>query len=172
MKKLWLLLSLPIIALDQGVKFWAKETLLASGDPFSSRFMIPPPDSLIPGIAFAYAENTGAAFSILSGGGARWFLTIISALAAAAIVYIVCKDWVTSTFGIISISCVLGGAAGNLIDRALRGYVIDMFEFTFMTFAIFNVADIFISVGGACFCVYLLLEMRKVKKNAPVDKNG
>jgi signal peptidase II len=171
MKQAWLLLSLPIILLDQAVKFWAKESLLASADPFNSRFMEPPPQSFIPGIQFTYAENTGAAFSLLSGGGARWFLTIISALAAAAIIYIVCKGWVTTVFGAISISCVLGGAVGNLIDRALRGYVVDMFEFTFMNFAIFNVADIFISIGGVCFCSYLLLEMRKVKKNAPVDKN-
>ena len=51
---------------------------------------------------------------------------------------------------------VLAGAVGNLIDRALLGYVTDMFETLFMRFAVFNVADICVVVGGIAFCVYYL----------------
>ncbi|MDR0293008.1 MAG: signal peptidase II [Oscillospiraceae bacterium] len=188
MKKLWLLLAVPIVALDQWVKWWigSRSVLfwLAETLPVTHRF--------IPGVDLTYAENTGAAFSIL--GSARWFLAATSALAAAAIVFAVCKGWVRRPLGIISISCVLGGAVGNLIDRLWRGTVIDMFEFTFVRFAIFNVADVFITAGGACFCLYLLLDARKSGAspreglepqdedrpsagseeldNAPVDENG
>ena len=55
-----------------------------------------------------------------------------------------------------TLSMVLAGAVGNLIDRALLGYVTDMFETLFMRFAVFNVADICVVVGGIAFCVYYL----------------
>ena len=164
MKKLWLLLALPIIAIDQWVKWWADTSLL--GDYGAVSVSKP----FIPGVELTYAQNTGAAFSLLSGGGARWFLTAVSTLAVVLIIIAVFKRWVGSLFGVISVSCVLGGAVGNLIDRAVQGYVVDMFAFTFIDFAIFNVADVFITVGGVCFALSAILEGRK--KNAPVDENG
>jgi signal peptidase II len=161
MKKFWLLLALPIIALDQWVKWWAAgrmNYLLLGEHPF------------IPGVNLTYTQNTGAAFSLLSGGGARWFLVTVSSLAVALIILAVCKRWVERPFGVAALGCVLGGAAGNLIDRAYQGYVVDMFEFTFIRFAIFNVADVFITAGGACFVLYLLLEERRKKgSDAPLD---
>ena len=162
MRKLWLLLAVPIAALDQWVKWWVKWWPL---EYLHGR-------SFFPGIGLTYVENTGAAFSMLDGGAARWFLVVVSTLAAAAIILAVCKKWVAHLFGVISLSCVLGGAVGNLVDRAAQGYVIDMFAFTFINFAIFNVADIFISIGGACFCLHILLEMRKKGPDAGVDENG
>ena len=59
-------------------------------------------------------------------------------------------------FAMAALSMVLAGAVGNLIDRALLGYVTDMFETLFMRFAVFNVADICVVVGGIAFCVYYL----------------
>ena len=59
-------------------------------------------------------------------------------------------------FAMFCLSVVLAGAVGNLIDRALLGYVTDMFETLFMRFAVFNVADICVVVGGIAFCVYYL----------------
>ena len=50
----------------------------------------------------------------------------------------------------------LAGAVGNLIDRALFGYVTDMFQTLFIHFAVFNVADICVVCGGIGFCVYYL----------------
>ena len=64
---------------------------------------------------------------------------------------------------------VLAGAVGNLIDRCLYGYVVDMFEVQFMHFAIFNVADIFVVVGGILFCIYYLFLHDKKKEDAPHD---
>ena len=54
------------------------------------------------------------------------------------------------------VSAVADPVVGNLIDRALLGYVTDMFETLFMRFAVFNVADICVVVGGIAFCVYYL----------------
>jgi hypothetical protein len=54
-----------------------------------------------------------------------------------------------------------GGALGNFIDRILSGYVVDMFDFEFMEFAVFNIADIFITVGAFMFCVYILIAGKK-----------
>jgi signal peptidase II len=161
MKKLWLLLSLPIIALDQWVKWWAVQNISLT----SARF----PRPFIPGVNLTYVENTGAAFSLLSGGAARWFLVAVSSIAAAGIVYAVFRKWVERPFGIVTLGFVLGGAVGNLIDRVANGYVVDMFEFTFVRFAVFNVADIFITAGGACFVLHMLLTETRKKKDAPVD---
>ena len=167
MRKLWLLLAVPIIVLDQWVKWWVPKVL--AHDSLSSVIMRS--KSFLPGVNLTYTENTGAAFSMLDGGAARWFLVAVSTLAVVFIILAVCKRWIPSLFGIISIACVLGGAAGNLIDRAARGYVIDMFEFSFVNFAIFNVADVFITVGGACFCLHLILEMRKKEPDAALEKD-
>jgi signal peptidase II len=169
MRKLWLLLAVPIVVLDQLVKWWVSPGISECNHCHAEDFF---PISLFPGIELTYAENTGAAFSLLSGGGAIWFLAAVSTLAAVLIIVAVCKRWIWSRFGVIAASCVLGGAVGNLICRVLRGYVVDMFAFTFVDFAIFNVADIFITVGGAGFVLSTILDAKKETANAPVDENG
>ena len=62
---------------------------------------------------------------------------------------------------------ILAGGLGNLIDRIRLGYVVDMFEVEFMNFAVFNVADIFITCGAVVLFVYVLFFDRKEKKDAP-----
>ena len=52
---------------------------------------------------------------------------------------------------------IVAGAIGNCIDRILYGYVVDMFEFEFMNFPVFNVADIFITLFGILFCIHVVL---------------
>ncbi|MDR1691858.1 MAG: signal peptidase II [Oscillospiraceae bacterium] len=163
LQKLWLLLALPAVALDQLVKRWITQAAEARGfSPLHFPFL--------PGLNLTYTENTGAAFSLFRNS--RWFLVAVSALAVALILFAVFKGWIQGKLGVASISCVLGGALGNLIDRAFLGYVVDMFEFTFVSFAIFNVADIFVTIGGICFCLYLLLESRKREPDAAVDENS
>ena len=58
---------------------------------------------------------------------------------------------------------VLAGAVGNIIDRALFNFVTDMFETTFMNFAVFNVADICVVLGGIGFCAYYLFLYEKLE---------
>ena len=66
------------------------------------------------------------------------------------------KGFFRHPLGKLALSLLLAGAVGNLIDRALRGYVVDMFNFLFMRFAVFNVADICVVVGGIGAAVYYL----------------
>lgn len=142
---LYFLIAALIVLLDQAAKYIV--TLeLTPGIPVE----------LIPGvIRLDYAENTGAAFSFLSD--MRWILVGVSVVVIALIIVLIVSDrWKITHIGKLGLAAILGGAFANLIDRALFGYVVDFFEFEFIRFAIFNVADIFITVGGAVFCIYYL----------------
>lgn len=146
-----------LVLLDQLVKYLVKTNIpLGTSLPF------------LPGIlGLAHIHNTGAAFSMLSG--ARWFFVILT------VAFVIFGMWVLLTgrlrhpLGKWSWVLVLAGAIGNLIDRCLYGYVVDMFEVQFMHFAIFNVADIFVVVGGILFCIYYLFLHDKKKEDAPHD---
>ncbi len=112
---------------------------------------------LIPGfIRLTYHENTGAAFSFLSD--MRWLLVGISAVVIILLVagMIRYKDRINPV-GKLALAAVLGGAVSHLLDRAVLGYVVDFFEFEFVRFAIFDVADCFITVGGIVFCIWYIL---------------
>ena len=111
--------------------------------------------TLIPGVlALTYAENTGMAFSLFSGRA--WLLGIVSAL-CILLGWLVLRRYRLGFISRIAAMLMLGGAAGNMIDRFLRGYVVDMFEVLFVDFAIFNVADAALTVGTALMALSLLL---------------
>jgi len=137
-----------LIALDQFTKYLSDVYLSPVGT--SAVF--------IEGIlSFTSAHNTGAAFSVLYGSGAFWVLAALRAAIACAIAVCMVK-WrrrIPLLFGIL-LSFILAGALGNLMDQALLGYVRDMFEFTFVRFAIFNMADVYITVATAILFAWLL----------------
>lgn len=141
---LYALLVFLLVAADQIVKFLIRARIpLGTSVPF------------LPGLVeLTYVQNTGAAFSILSEH--TWVLTLVSAVVAVVIAAVLIKKVVRHPFGVTTLSVVLAGAVGNLIDRALFGFVTDMFNFQFMHFAVFNVADICVVCGGLAFCVYFL----------------
>jgi signal peptidase II len=110
------------------------------------------PVELIPGILrFSEVHNTGAAFGLFGNGTV--FLTIISILVCGYIA-VTYKDYLSDKPTLVSISLILGGAAGNLIDRVLRGFVIDFIEIVY--WPTFNIADSAITIGGIILA-YLLL---------------
>ena len=113
---------------------------------------------LIPGfLALRNIHNYGAAFGILKNG--RWFFLIITVLLFAAAAYAFSKKLIRSKPTRWLAVLVLTGALGNALDRLVFGYVVDMFQFVFLkNFAIFNVADIFITCGTILFCILLFLE--------------
>ncbi|MDR0838457.1 MAG: signal peptidase II [Oscillospiraceae bacterium] len=114
---------------------------------------------LIPGvIQLTYAENTGAAFSLMSN--MRWALVAVSVVAVLALAVVVLL-YRRGALGRLAAASILGGAVGNLIDRIMTGRVIDMFEPTFVRFAIFNVADVFITLGGIVFIIHTLVTSRR-----------
>lgn len=114
-----------------------------------------PAMTLIPGIlGLNHMHNTGMAFSFLSGRA--WLLGLLSAV-CILLGYLVLRRFCLGTLSRIAAMLMLGGAAGNMIDRLLRGYVVDMIEFLFVRFAIFNVADAALTLGTAMMVVSLLL---------------
>lgn len=121
-------------------------------------------------ISLTYAENTGAAFSMLEGK--IGFFAIVTFLALGLMFYFYKTNTVKHIIGKISLVLVSAGAIGNLIDRISYGYVVDMFEFTFFKFAIFNVADIFITVGGAFLMIYMILFYDKDHKEDESKETG
>lgn len=137
-------LVLALILLDQWVKLWVVDHIpLYENLPFIPHL-----------VDLTYIQNTGAAFSMLSGQ--TWFLSIISMVMSVVICYLLITKYFPHTFGQFSLALILAGAVGNLIDRVFRGYVVDMFELLFVRFAIFNVADICVVVGGIFACGYYL----------------
>lgn len=146
-----------LVILDQAVKYLVKTNIPLGGSvPF------------LPGIlGLTHIHNEGAAFSMLTG--ARWFFVVLTVVFLGFGLWVLWKKKLRHPLGIWSWVLVLAGAAGNLIDRCLYGYVVDMFEVQFMRFAIFNVADIFVVVGGILFCVYYLFLHDKLKEEKHDD---
>ncbi len=146
-----------LVILDQAVKYLVKTNIPLGGS-------VP----LLPGIlGLTHIHNEGAAFSMLTG--ARWFFVVLTVVFLGFGLWVLWKKKLRHPLGIWSWVLVLAGAAGNLIDRCLYGYVVDMFEVQFMRFAIFNVADIFVVVGGILFCVYYLFLHDKLKEEKHDD---
>lgn len=119
---------------------------------------------LIKGIInLTYTKNTGAAFSILSSH--TMLLAMLSLIVIAGIgvfFYRQYKKDPSRKLFLFSMAFIIAGAAGNLIDRVFYGSVTDFFDLQFMDFAIFNVADCFITVGAILFCVCILFD-KKIK---------
>lgn len=131
-----------LVALDQAVKYLVKTNI-----PLGTQV-----DFIPHVLGLTHIHNTGAAFSMLSG--ARWFFVVLTVAFVVFALWVLYAKKTTHPLGRWTLVLVVAGAVGNLIDRAVFGYVVDMFEVLFMHFAIFNVADIFVVVGGILFCVY------------------
>ena len=101
-----------------------------------------------------YVRNTGAAFSMLSGS--RAFLIAAPVIVIAAIIVYIMKKKPQNRWLLLSLSLIVAGGTGNLVDRIRFGYVIDFFDFRLINFAVFNVADIFVCVGAAIFIGLLI----------------
>ena len=126
-----------------------------------------------------YIENKGAAFGILSEH--RWVFMILSVVAIAAILFYLWREKPGSILVRLSLGMILGGGIGNMIDRILRGAVIDFVDVELIHFPyIFNVADEFVCVGCVLLILYLILsevQSRRKKqagtaKDAPEDSEA
>ena len=118
---------------------------------------------------FTYVKNTGAAYGMFSDSTLA--LTIVSIVMVIAFVVYDIFNHTNNMFYVFGLSFVLSGAIGNLIDRIFLGYVRDFISIRLFNF-VFNIADIFVTVGMILFMVYLIISMlkeSKEKKNV-VDK--
>jgi signal peptidase II len=141
-----ILIVIIAVALDQFSKVWMTEFLAGHSGYFE---LWPKVFNLL------YIENKGAAFGMLQG--ARWiFIGITIAVIIGATIYLI-KTRKSSTMLLkISSAMIIGGAIGNLIDRIASGIVIDFFYFELINFAVFNIADSFVTVGAILLGIYIL----------------
>ena len=146
MQFLWFtLFALGIVAVDQWTKILVLEQIPLHGYV-----------EAIPGLFhFTYVRNTGAAFSSFSG--AQWLFAVIFLALTAAIFYEYFKKRLPfTTAERWLIAAIYGGGLGNMIDRVRFGYVVDMIEADLIRFAVFNVADCFITCGSILLLLHLV----------------
>lgn len=158
-----------LIAVDFLIKKWAYSSLYPAHNGHL--------DFIDGIIGFEYAENTGAAWSILSDK--PWIFISLSILVVAFIIAYIFFGKRTNLMLRISLLLLLSGGIGNLIDRLFRtgsyfgnrnGYVVDMFNFEFMNFPIFNFADVCVCVGAGLFILYMLIFEMKDEKAVKVNE--
>ncbi len=146
------ILAAALAALDQLVKYLVRANIPLGGTvPFIPNLL-----------ELTYVQNTGAAFSLLRQH--TWLLTLTSAVVVLAMCALMAKGFFKNRLGLFSAALVLAGGLGNLIDRALFGFVTDMFQTTFMEFAVFNVADCCITVGVPLLFLYVWVYVGKEEK--------
>ena len=129
-------------SLDQLTKRWVLSNIPAgSRRPF------------IPGVLdLFHVQNDGAAFSI--GSGRPLFFAALTAVVVLGMMYIVMREKNLPYPLIAILGLVAGGGIGNGLERVAHGSVTDFLATTFMNFAIFNVADIFVTCGIIAACIY------------------
>ena len=132
---------------DYEIKQWALRSLQGK-----------PAVDVLPGVfRFSYVENRGAAFGIFQGKSL--ILGIFSVIVGLLIAYLYFKvtpepkNWLLE----LSLLLIFAGAAGNQIDRLRQGFVVDMFEFYWFTFPVFNFADTLITIGAILFGLSAIL---------------
>lgn len=152
-----------VLILDQWLKYWVTVNIaLNTGS-----------QELIPGIvSLVNIHNSGAAYGILNSGNWRWAFVAIAVVFTVFAVVALKKGFIKHALGRWAMVGVLAGAIGNCIDRVLYGYVVDMFKLEFMDYAIFNVADMFISCCGILFCLYIIFSGEGRKKRPAEDDSG
>ncbi len=155
-RKMIILISIILLCIDQISKLLVVNLLTKAGSI-----------TIIKNFFYlTYINNDGAAFSILVGK--RIFLILVAILVIILLLHHIKKNNIQNKLEIISLSLILGGSLGNLIDRIVRGYVIDFLDFKIINynFPIFNLADTFIVIG-----VFLLL-LKELRKENTLDSRN
>ncbi len=145
-------LALILLTLDQWVKHWITVHL-----PLGETM------PLLPGLVqLRTVHNYGAAWSSFSG--MRWLLLAVTGCIVLAVLFVLVRRIVRHPLGLCACFLILSGGLGNIIDRARLGYVVDMFDFQFMNYPVFNVADICVVCGCVLGAVYYLFLYEKYDK--------
>lgn len=146
------ILTTALVVLDQIVKYLVRANIPLGGNvPFIPYLL-----------DLTYVQNTGAAFSMLRSH--TWVLTLTSAIVVVVMCALLVKGFFKNHLGLFSAALVLAGGMGNLIDRVVFGFVTDMFQTTFIEFAVFNVADCCVTIGVPLLFLYVWLYVGKDEK--------
>ena len=153
LRYLWI--SALVVLLDQASKHYADAVLDYHR-----------PVTVIPGLfEWFLSYNTGAAFSFLAGAGGwqRWFLLGLALVISAVLVSWMRKLKQDERLTAIGLAMILGGAIGNVIDRALLGHVIDFIQVWLGSYPwpAFNLADSFITIGAVLLIGSGLFEKKR-----------
>ena len=149
-----------IVLFDRLTKYFAEKELI---DGSIANF--------IPGVVqFRYAENTGMAFSMLSG--ARWIFIAVTIVACVGVLYYMLSNRCKSLWLYWSLGVVVSGGIGNLVDRIAYGYVVDFIEPVFIDFAVFNIADCAVTCGAVSLVIYLVVDIIKDSKKSKEKPNA
>ena len=142
--KIWAIFALSsgvLIALDLWLKHWAAANLQENQ----------PPGEVIPGfLGVTFLENPGAAFGLFAGmAWARVFLSAVSIILMICLIWYYSRIPMEKRFWLIRVPIILifAGGMGNLFDRLTLGAVRDMLQFMFINFAVFNLADVYVTIG-------------------------
>ena len=154
------LLALALLALDQWVKRMITLTLpLGEARP------------LLPGfVELRTVHNYGAAWSSFSG--MRWLLVAATSCIVLALLALLVRRVVRHPLGVLAGCLVISGGLGNILDRVRLGYVVDMFNFQFMNYPVFNVADICIVSGCILGLIYYQWFYEKHDQRGKSDGNA
>ena len=146
------ILGAVLLAGDQILKYWVV-THLAVGEsaPFLPGFM-----------QLTRLHNYGAAWSSLSGRTV--LLVVFTAVLLAAVALLLIKKVVRHGTGITACTLILSGGIGNIIDRIVHGYVVDMFDLQLFSYPVFNLADCCVVVGAILGGIYYLFLYEKYDK--------
>ncbi len=149
---LYAIIGVLVIIADQWVKFWVQGNISMEsvGEPF------------LPGIlSLVNLHNDGAAFSFLSGSGARIPFIVLTGVFVLAVIIALATNFISGRVARWSIVLVAAGGLSNCIDRVIYGYVQDMFKTEFISFPVFNLADVFITVFCLIFVLAILFERER-----------
>lgn len=148
------------VALDQWIKYLVE-----------TRLVMHEMVEVVPFLALYRTYNTGIAFSMLSSFGDTG-LIVVSLAVIAFVLYLASRSTDDQWLARLGFALIIGGAIGNLIDRAVYGHVIDyiLFHTPVWSFAVFNLADVFITVGAVTVLLDEFLGWRRQQGNAgPAD---
>ena len=132
-----------LLAADQLSKIWAARSLATPLDIWHGV------------LAFNYAENRGAAFGMMQNMQPLFIIMSI-AFAVAASIYLAARQRSLPRIAQLGGWLAVTGAIGNMIDRAVRGYVVDFIYVYAIDFPIFNIADVCLTLGAALVIIYLV----------------
>lgn len=159
----WLGLSLVVVVLDQATKWWVVNELRLGERA-----------DWLPFLSWVRWHNDGAAFSLLSGAGGRWFFVGLAVVFAAFIIWELRRLPVDGRLMGWAYALILGGALGNGADRLLSGYVVDfvLVHYGAWHFPAFNVADSALTVGAAIWIGSILLDYLADRRDVHDSEEG